>query len=588
MALTKIDDRGLKTPIDLLDNEKIQLGSSQDLQIFHDGSHSIIRDTGTGSLMLQGSSVIMESADGGEVLAKFIDDGAVELYYDNSKKLETNSNGIKVTGSTYHQVDGQGVLMGASNDFFLYHDGSNSHINNDTGQIRTNSDWRWADDKRIKLGTGDDLQLWHNGTNSNLRNFTGDMNFTTTTNEIHNVQTSFQVKPKGGDEDGLKVITDGAVELYYDDTLKFGTDSAGIYARGDLMLNYADNYKIKLGAGNDLQIYHNGSHSIIDNNTGILYLQSDQLNINNSASDEGLAKFYANGAVKLNYDTVLRFETTSYGNSVHGHFDIAGDNEKLRLGGSYDLELWHDGTSNYISATGGASTNVRAKNLYFYVNANTSSEKAIMCYQNAATDLYYDDSKKLETTSSGVNVIGALTVDGAAIGGGAWEVIATHVLGSADNFSSTGWNTNYQNYKMVFTDVNNGSTGTNFGLQVYLDTSPTSTGTGTLETADNSYQYAFRIDTGTYGSNGEAEYHYLRGGASRSWWSGELTFPMHANTTSHKKTWYGHYGADEEYYSERCYMNNDPEKFIKGVRVYFDCGASGMGGRITFLRQKYS
>ena len=141
---------------------------------------------------------------------------------------------------------------------------------------------------------------------------------------------------------------------------------------------------------------------------------------------------------------------------------------------------------------------------------------------------------------------------------------------------------------MVFTDVNKGSTGTNFGLQVYLDTSPTSTGTGTLETADNSYQYAFRIDTGTYGSNGEAEYHYLRGGASRSWWSGELTFPMHANTTSHKKTWYGHYGADEEYYSERCYMNNDPEKFIKGVRVYFDCGASGMGGRITFLRQKYS
>ena len=33
MALTKVDDRGLKTPIDLLDNEKIRLGTGNDLEI---------------------------------------------------------------------------------------------------------------------------------------------------------------------------------------------------------------------------------------------------------------------------------------------------------------------------------------------------------------------------------------------------------------------------------------------------------------------------------------------------------------------------------------------------------------------------
>jgi len=84
--------------IELLDNQKIFLGDGTDLQIFHDGNQSIIRDTGTGSLMLQGSQVIMESADGGEVLAKFIDDGAVELYHNNSKKFETTSDGGKITG----------------------------------------------------------------------------------------------------------------------------------------------------------------------------------------------------------------------------------------------------------------------------------------------------------------------------------------------------------------------------------------------------------------------------------------------------------------------------------------------------------
>ena len=42
MALTTIDDRGLKTPIDLLDDEKIRFGTSDDLEIFHGGGHSKI------------------------------------------------------------------------------------------------------------------------------------------------------------------------------------------------------------------------------------------------------------------------------------------------------------------------------------------------------------------------------------------------------------------------------------------------------------------------------------------------------------------------------------------------------------------
>ena len=43
MALTKIDDRGLKTPIDLLDNEKIRFGTGNDLEVYHDGSNSYLK-----------------------------------------------------------------------------------------------------------------------------------------------------------------------------------------------------------------------------------------------------------------------------------------------------------------------------------------------------------------------------------------------------------------------------------------------------------------------------------------------------------------------------------------------------------------
>ena len=73
---------------------RVVLGTSSDMQIFHDGSHSIIKDTGTGNLMLQSNQIVMESADGGEALAKFIDDGACELNHNNVKQLETTENGI--------------------------------------------------------------------------------------------------------------------------------------------------------------------------------------------------------------------------------------------------------------------------------------------------------------------------------------------------------------------------------------------------------------------------------------------------------------------------------------------------------------
>lgn len=72
------------------DANKLRLGASQDLQLFHDGSHSFIQHDGTGDLIIYGS---------GEDLAKFKDDGAVEVYYDNSLKLATSSAGVTVTGS---------------------------------------------------------------------------------------------------------------------------------------------------------------------------------------------------------------------------------------------------------------------------------------------------------------------------------------------------------------------------------------------------------------------------------------------------------------------------------------------------------
>ena len=86
--------------IGLNDDRGIRFGNSDDLTIFHDGSNSYIRDSGTGNLIIRGSAAIkFEDNNGSETFAIFNDDGAVELYHNNVKKLETSAAGITVTGT---------------------------------------------------------------------------------------------------------------------------------------------------------------------------------------------------------------------------------------------------------------------------------------------------------------------------------------------------------------------------------------------------------------------------------------------------------------------------------------------------------
>ena len=81
------------------DNAQLRLGNSGDLQIYHDGSHSYLKDAGTGQLRIQSNTISVENAAGNENIILASENGPVELYHDNSKKLETTSGGATVTGT---------------------------------------------------------------------------------------------------------------------------------------------------------------------------------------------------------------------------------------------------------------------------------------------------------------------------------------------------------------------------------------------------------------------------------------------------------------------------------------------------------
>ena len=93
------------------DNNKAIFGAGSDLQIYHDGSNSYIRDEGAGNLFIQGSnSIVLEDPTGGNMLYAQ-DGGPVVLYYNASIRLTTTTGGVNVDGNVAltGTVDGRDV-----------------------------------------------------------------------------------------------------------------------------------------------------------------------------------------------------------------------------------------------------------------------------------------------------------------------------------------------------------------------------------------------------------------------------------------------------------------------------------------------
>jgi len=98
---TKIEDYLDANGITFPDNVKAQFGTGNDLEIFHTGSSSIIKDSGTGSLSVRGTHLNLADS-GGNIFIEMTDTGVggtVEIKHNAATKLTTSSSGIDVTGT---------------------------------------------------------------------------------------------------------------------------------------------------------------------------------------------------------------------------------------------------------------------------------------------------------------------------------------------------------------------------------------------------------------------------------------------------------------------------------------------------------
>ena len=230
----------LHANLDLQDNDKILLGTGDDLQIYHSGSASHITDSGTGDLIIQGNNLRLTGSSGNMLYAT---DGAeTSLYYNGFVKLYTKDDGVAVSGelnSDSLDVDGAAHIAG---DLTLE--------DTDTGS-----------------SAGPELLLYRNSSSPADGDYLGQIKFQ---GESDTGATRNYAKITGKISDASNGTEDGILEFAF---LKAGSQNINArWTSTELMLlngthlSLQDSQEIRVGAGDDLKIYHDGSKSFITNN----------------------------------------------------------------------------------------------------------------------------------------------------------------------------------------------------------------------------------------------------------------------------------------------------------------------------------
>ena len=206
----------------------------------------------------------------------------------------------------------------------------------------------FADNGKAIFGASSDLQIYNNGTDSFIDETSAGWLYIRGNNAVIGKYTG---------ETYFKGIADGAVELYHNNVKKIETTASGIAVAGNA--TFADNGKAIFGAGSDLQIYHDGNNSVIDEvGAGNLFVRATNINFQNRDSDpdENYIVCSANGSVTLSYDGSAKFATSGQGINVSSTGDTIvkvtsadGSTAVLDLGDASDPDggrIFYDAGSN--------------------------------------------------------------------------------------------------------------------------------------------------------------------------------------------------------------------------------------------------
>ncbi len=200
-----------------------------------------------------------------------------------------------------------------------------------------------------------------------------------------------------------------------------------------------------------IQVYNSGWVNLgstlpeLNVDDGTLYVDSsnDTVSIGSTSSND---KLFVNGSLRLGTNPVIKYSgarldvqhTNGTGTNlrirdnssgtdpifkvfnannttevfkVSGNEVLHADNVKAKFGTSGDLEIYHDGSNSYIDDAGTGS--IRLRSGTFTISNAAGSKTSAIFNSGGSQDLYHNNSKKFETTNSGIQVTGTVNVNGA-------------------------------------------------------------------------------------------------------------------------------------------------------------------------------
>ena len=251
-------------------DDRLQFGASQDLQIYHDGSHNYIetivsdanlriKQAGAGGVELYANApkILFNDINGGtqvdfsiaddngsftitdetnsDTVLNYTQNAALELYYNNSKKFETTGAGVTITGicsATSFSGDGSN-LSNVDADTL----GGQSYFNwlrSNVEDFKTGGPLVFSDNIACAIGSNKDLEIYHNGTHNFIDNNRNSLYIRNNVDSDFGGDIYIQAK---SNENSIVCQDDGEVQLYYDGSEKLNTSSTGVTVTGNITVS---------------------------------------------------------------------------------------------------------------------------------------------------------------------------------------------------------------------------------------------------------------------------------------------------------------------------------------------------------------
>ena len=112
-----------------------------------------------------------------------------------------------------------------------------------------------------------------------------------------------------------------------------------------------------------------------------------------------------------NFTNLTTDKVEASGDSMTGDLSF-GDNVKAKFGASYDLQIYHDGSNSYVQDVGDGDLILQGTNIQL---RNNNLMRVLQGIQGAETKIFYNNSEKLTTTNTGIDVTGTVTADGLTV-----------------------------------------------------------------------------------------------------------------------------------------------------------------------------